>query len=211
MTLGALGGAVGFLIGKRIPLLRLMIDACAVAGILLLKALLSTEGVGHGLIHAAFAPAVIFLLLFLFGGKGRPSLTALFLMKHFLVCSVPGRAGWEKHGKRKQERYYGKQVSHSRVIEAKDNDFRRDNAFARVIILLYISASKPSFMRTLKLFICMTMLAAAAGCGGKQETTSPGKPAAEQAYQCPMKCTEPVADPGKCPKCGMDMEKVNPS
>ena len=27
-------------------------------------------------------------------------------------------------------------------------------------------------------------------------------------YQCPMKCTAPQEKPGKCPKCGMNMEKM---
>jgi uncharacterized protein (DUF342 family) len=27
-------------------------------------------------------------------------------------------------------------------------------------------------------------------------------------YQCPMKCAAPQDKPGKCPKCGMSMEKV---
>lgn len=37
-----------------------------------------------------------------------------------------------------------------------------------------------------------------------------GKMGAEKAamYQCPMKCTAPQNKPGKCPKCGMNMEKV---
>ena len=34
----------------------------------------------------------------------------------------------------------------------------------------------------------------------------------EATYQCPMKCsTELFKKPGKCPECGMELEKVDPS
>lgn len=58
---------------------------------------------------------------------------------------------------------------------------------------------------------CMAMLLASAACGGREEKAGTETPTANEAYRCPMKCTEPVADPGKCPKCGMNMEKVSPS
>ena len=97
------------------------------------------------------------------------------------------------------------------MIKAKDSDFRSDNAFARLIILLYFSAND-LLMTKWKSMICMVMLAvAASSCGEKSADKTADKPASEEAYQCPMKCTEPVAEPGKCPKCGMDMEKVSPS
>jgi hypothetical protein len=34
---------------------------------------------------------------------------------------------------------------------------------------------------------------------------------AGKQYVCPMKCISPTASPGKCPKCGMTLEEVNPS
>lgn len=40
-----------------------------------------------------------------------------------------------------------------------------------------------------------------------KSTKSPG--AKEMAmYQCPMKCTAPSDKPGRCPKCGMNMEAL---
>jgi Cu2+-exporting ATPase len=48
------------------------------------------------------------------------------------------------------------------------------------------------------------------GCGGSDKS-SEQTPVQQvnAAYQCPMKCTEEKFDkPGKCPVCGMDLEKV---
>jgi hypothetical protein len=40
---------------------------------------------------------------------------------------------------------------------------------------------------------------------GKQEEV-------KQQYKCPMKCSEQLFEkPGKCPSCGMELEKVSPS
>jgi hypothetical protein len=50
-------------------------------------------------------------------------------------------------------------------------------------------------------------------CGGnKQESQQPTETPAQQAavYQCPMKCEgdKTYTEPGKCPKCGMDLKPV---
>jgi hypothetical protein len=48
------------------------------------------------------------------------------------------------------------------------------------------------------------------GCSGndKSPENTPVQQVKEQ-YQCPMKCTEEKFDkPGKCPVCGMDLEKI---
>lgn len=56
-------------------------------------------------------------------------------------------------------------------------------------------------MKTLFLS-CAVVLTLLASCGGKTEVAD--------KYQCPMKCEgEKTYDSaGKCPMCGMDMEKV---
>ena len=44
----------------------------------------------------------------------------------------------------------------------------------------------------------------------KPAATAPGKPAAtaEARYECPMSCAgSQSTQPGKCPTCGMDLEK----
>jgi hypothetical protein len=46
-----------------------------------------------------------------------------------------------------------------------------------------------------------------AGCGGAKEQKK--DPATSEQYQCPMKCTEEIfTEPGTCPVCKMDLEKV---
>lgn len=48
------------------------------------------------------------------------------------------------------------------------------------------------------------------GCSGNDKSSEqvPVEQVKEE-YQCPMKCTEEKFDkPGKCPVCGMDLEKV---
>lgn len=48
------------------------------------------------------------------------------------------------------------------------------------------------------------------GCSGSDKSSeqTPVQQVKEE-YQCPMKCTEEKFDkPGKCPVCGMDLEKV---
>jgi len=49
-----------------------------------------------------------------------------------------------------------------------------------------------------------------ASCSGKDKKTGNQEIQAEKVqYQCPMKCTEEKFDkPGKCPVCGMELEKV---
>lgn len=66
-------------------------------------------------------------------------------------------------------------------------------------------------MRKWMTAIGMAMFLLTVACGGKEERTGTEAPVSSEAYQCPMKCTGPVAEPGKCPKCGMNMEKVSPS
>ena len=47
-------------------------------------------------------------------------------------------------------------------------------------------------------------------CNGHKSKPLPETIKAE--YQCPMKCSEQVFDkPGKCPECGMELEKVTKS
>jgi hypothetical protein len=61
---------------------------------------------------------------------------------------------------------------------------------------------------SLLLVLSITILA---GCGSKAKPTAPVDVVKEQ-YQCPMKCTEELFDkPGKCPVCGMELEKVTKS
>jgi nitrous oxide reductase accessory protein NosL len=52
-----------------------------------------------------------------------------------------------------------------------------------------------------------------AGCSGngKKAETAPAEVVKDQ-YKCPMKCSEQLFDkPGKCPECGMTLEKVTKS
>lgn len=72
-------------------------------------------------------------------------------------------------------------------------------------------------MKTLRITAAGLMLAAAtalASCGSQPTNTDP--PAAEAlarpaAYFCPMECEGSASDkPGKCPVCGMALEK-NPA
>ncbi|WP_205501395.1 heavy metal-binding domain-containing protein [Rufibacter psychrotolerans] len=47
--------------------------------------------------------------------------------------------------------------------------------------------------------------------GAAQDTTAAGTPAQQMAYICPMECEGSASmQPGKCPVCGMDLEK-NPA
>lgn len=60
------------------------------------------------------------------------------------------------------------------------------------------------------LCVCLFLSIAAAGCSGKAK--SPENKEVQQVkaeYQCPMKCSDQKFDkPGKCPQCGMELEKV---
>lgn len=79
MAFGTLGSTVGFLCRDRASLLRLMINAGAVARVPLLEALFTPEGIRHIFVQPTFSPAIIFLFLFSFGVIGMPFLLALFL------------------------------------------------------------------------------------------------------------------------------------
>lgn len=70
-------------------------------------------------------------------------------------------------------------------------------------------------MKHLMLLLCCVTVFVIAACGNdgekkvaeeKQEQERVGK-----QYVCPMKCVAPSASPGKCPKCGMMLEEVNPA
>ena len=62
----------------------------------------------------------------------------------------------------------------------------------------------------LLLYVCLCLSATVAGCSGSGKT--PENKAVEQVkaeYECPMKCSDQKFDkPGKCPVCGMELEKV---
>lgn len=62
--------------------------------------------------------------------------------------------------------------------------------------------------------LLLAILAAATACGSdkKQDAVNDKQQQkVEQQYMCPMKCTGPSASPGKCPKCGMELEEVIPA
>jgi hypothetical protein len=47
------------------------------------------------------------------------------------------------------------------------------------------------------------------GCSQNDKTPQNSTEHAKEEYQCPMKCTEEkFGQPGQCPVCGMDLEKV---
>lgn len=48
------------------------------------------------------------------------------------------------------------------------------------------------------------------GCNGSDKSSeAPAQQQVKEQYQCPMKCTEEKFDKaGKCPVCGMELEKV---
>ena len=50
-------------------------------------------------------------------------------------------------------------------------------------------------------------------CGGEEKKSAPAPVQTVKAeYKCPMKCSEQAFDkPGKCPECGMVLEKVTNS
>lgn len=50
-------------------------------------------------------------------------------------------------------------------------------------------------------------------CNGKDKTPENKQvEKVQEQYQCPMKCTEEKFDkPGKCPVCGMELEKITNS
>jgi len=60
------------------------------------------------------------------------------------------------------------------------------------------------------LSVCMCLAIALAACSGSSK--SPENKEIQQVkaeYQCPMKCSDQKFDkPGKCPVCGMELEKV---
>ncbi len=67
----------------------------------------------------------------------------------------------------------------------------------------------------LKKIVLLTVLATlsivATNCSSKAPKTDKQEEV-KQRYKCPMKCSEQLFDkPGKCPSCGMDLEKVSPS
>ncbi len=41
----------------------------------------------------------------------------------------------------------------------------------------------------------------------KVKATKKAAKATNVSYECPMKCTAPAKNPGKCSKCGMELEK----
>lgn len=48
-----------------------------------------------------------------------------------------------------------------------------------------------------------------ASCSGGAKKDAAEQKVAKEQYKCPMNCTEEVFDqPGKCPVCGMDLEKM---
>jgi hypothetical protein len=77
-------------------------------------------------------------------------------------------------------------------------------------------------MRNISFMLALLATLAGAACQGKsapeaQHTQTPAEPAAatqasqQLAYICPMACAGSASDkPGKCPVCGMDLEK-NPA
>ena len=67
------------------------------------------------------------------------------------------------------------------------------------------------FYRPMLLFV---LLAAAAACGDDKKQDGADhkqQQEVEKQYMCPMKCTAPSSSPGKCPKCGMELEEVIPA
>jgi hypothetical protein len=49
----------------------------------------------------------------------------------------------------------------------------------------------------------------APGCKGDDKSKEIPVEQVKEEYQCPMKCTEEIFDkPGKCPVCGMELERV---
>ncbi|MCW3084934.1 MAG: hypothetical protein JWP12_2300 [Bacteroidetes bacterium] len=60
------------------------------------------------------------------------------------------------------------------------------------------------------LIVCLyTGLAFTSCTGSNKKTDNKETQEVKSQYQCPMKCTEEKFDkPGKCPVCGMELEKV---
>ncbi|MBI2898804.1 MAG: hypothetical protein HYY17_01325 [Planctomycetes bacterium] len=52
----------------------------------------------------------------------------------------------------------------------------------------------------------MALLFVGAGCGSPKDNPEIHSPKVEKKYACPMKCATSDS-PGKCPKCGMEMEE----
>lgn len=74
-------------------------------------------------------------------------------------------------------------------------------------------------MKTIRLFFSAFFLITATffiSCqgdnqGNKEDESAAGQHASEGIFQCPMKCEgdKTYATAGKCPDCGMDLEKTN--
>lgn len=59
------------------------------------------------------------------------------------------------------------------------------------------------------LFIGFLLLAACSGSGKKEETSNNASAdSGKYSYTCPMDTEVVSANPGNCPKCGMELEKV---
>ena len=59
------------------------------------------------------------------------------------------------------------------------------------------------------LYVCFCISVAFAGCSGKNKDTENRQQQEVKAqYQCPMGCSGKYDKPGKCPVCGMELEKV---
>lgn len=55
------------------------------------------------------------------------------------------------------------------------------------------------------------LLTSCSNSNKKTESTNQTKQIAEAKYQCPMKCEgdKTYDEPGKCPKCGMDLKEID--
>lgn len=66
--------------------------------------------------------------------------------------------------------------------------------------------------RAVKVALYCLVVMMLVSCGSdKKEQPAPVEQQGSKQYICPMKCSSvPVNEPGKCPKCNMDLEEVSP-